>query len=687
MSENKPRIYATCPAGCLWETVHYEDFAKISGYVAQPIVNGVATLLPLKKYRIEVDSAPTSAPVLPFGGAITEMSAVAVGTKIYLFGGCPNNAGIATDAIHIYDTTTNTVSMATTTLPQALSDLAAVLVGTNIYLFSGYTHAVYLFDTTTHNISILSTAINTSIDRVRAAAVGSNIYFCGTGSTTVYIFNTSTNAISSLSTALPTGTNITAMAAVGTKVYLFSTAYTIYVVDTTTGDIDTISAEIQNAVIGMGVATIGTKIYLFGGKNTGSGYGVDTIQMFDTETNKIYTLSEKLTGAKSFMGVAAVGVNIYLCGGYTTEDDIVNAIDVFYTGTLGVGVSLCNITGAQDYKFPIMVYDKYRNYFDFEIVGLEVDTSGLNLTITYEVNDVRSAVTITGENINVNDAVLKITNAKNVYLLGATSIGGTSIETSDCDTIFEGNIIAGSELSYDFSQYKKLKIYVAFPFCNATFDIDLVNGHPDPSEEAFLKYFGDVALQYRAYTGGVTVMSREGHGIEYMAGASVNLDKNKLTFFEAGYKKLIEKKVDGALSNTSTNPIQNRAVYAAVRPTIIYNGSLQMGETLSYDFSKFKRLKFYYRFASTGGIFEMQLEQESDPTIGGIAVDRYSAADIGNTIETENNITVIKVSMNAAKNLLTVVRTGYFNISTSPATWNERSNEAYYVYKIEGWEW
>ena len=686
MSENKPPIYGTCKAGCLFPTVHYDDFAQIAGYVAQPIVNGVATLSPLKKYRIEVDSVPTSSPVLPFGGAMTEMSAVAVGTKIYLFGGCPNNAGIATNYIQIYDTITKTVSLATTTLPQAMSDLAAVLVGTNIYLFSGETHSIYLFDTTTHNISTLSTTIDTNLTSVRAAAVGTNIYFCGTGSTTVYIFNTSTKTISTLSTALPSGKNIMAIAAVGTKVYLFSASITIYEVNTTAGTITAISAGTRPAV-GMGVATIDTKIYLFGGKSTDNGYGIDTIQMLDSETNNIYPLSEKLTGAKSYMGVAAVGANIYLCGGYTAEDDIVNAIDVFYTSTLGVGVSLCNISGAQDYKLPIMVYDKYRNYFDFEIVGLNVNTSGLNLTITYEVNNERNVVTITGENINVNDAVLKITNAKSIYLLGATSSGGANTETSNCDTIFEGNIIAGSELTYDFSQYKKIKVYVAFPFCNATFDIDLVNGHPDPSEEAFLKYFGDVALPYRGYTGGVTVMSREGHGIEYMAGASVNLEKNKLNFFEAGYKHLTEKKVDGELSNTSTNPIQNRAVYYAIRPTIIYNGALKMGETLSYDFSKFKRLKIYYRFATTGGVFEMQLEAASESTAGGNSVDPYSAADIGNTIENVNYISLIKVSVNAAKNLLTVVRTGYFNISTSPATWNERSNEAYYVYKIEGWEW
>lgn len=34
MKRNKPKIYARCPAGCTWETVHKEDFLHISHSIA-----------------------------------------------------------------------------------------------------------------------------------------------------------------------------------------------------------------------------------------------------------------------------------------------------------------------------------------------------------------------------------------------------------------------------------------------------------------------------------------------------------------------------------------------------------------------------------------------------------------------------------------------------------------------------
>ena len=51
---DKPKIYGTCDAGCLWETVHKEDFLS-SAYIAkmQPKENGTYGLLPYKTYKIE----------------------------------------------------------------------------------------------------------------------------------------------------------------------------------------------------------------------------------------------------------------------------------------------------------------------------------------------------------------------------------------------------------------------------------------------------------------------------------------------------------------------------------------------------------------------------------------------------------------------------------------------------------
>lgn len=56
MSENKPKIYGFCPAGCKWETVHKNDFDKSATYITeQPVSEGVWLLEPNKLYKIFTD--------------------------------------------------------------------------------------------------------------------------------------------------------------------------------------------------------------------------------------------------------------------------------------------------------------------------------------------------------------------------------------------------------------------------------------------------------------------------------------------------------------------------------------------------------------------------------------------------------------------------------------------------------
>lgn len=49
---NKPKIYATCPAGCLWETVHRDEFAKSASLVNVPVTAGSCAVDGFGKYRI-----------------------------------------------------------------------------------------------------------------------------------------------------------------------------------------------------------------------------------------------------------------------------------------------------------------------------------------------------------------------------------------------------------------------------------------------------------------------------------------------------------------------------------------------------------------------------------------------------------------------------------------------------------
>ena len=50
---NKPKIHATCKAGCLWETVHKDDFDKSAAYICQyPNSSGLFILEKGKEYKI-----------------------------------------------------------------------------------------------------------------------------------------------------------------------------------------------------------------------------------------------------------------------------------------------------------------------------------------------------------------------------------------------------------------------------------------------------------------------------------------------------------------------------------------------------------------------------------------------------------------------------------------------------------
>lgn len=49
---SKPRIYANCKAGCLWETIHREEFERSAAIVAVKKEYGVFRLEPKKTYRI-----------------------------------------------------------------------------------------------------------------------------------------------------------------------------------------------------------------------------------------------------------------------------------------------------------------------------------------------------------------------------------------------------------------------------------------------------------------------------------------------------------------------------------------------------------------------------------------------------------------------------------------------------------
>ena len=72
-----------------------------------------------------------------------DRGSAAVGTKIYLFGG-GSRQYTKYKTIQVFDTTNNTIKTLTTTLPEAATDISAVTVGTKIYLVN-YLNGFYQF--------------------------------------------------------------------------------------------------------------------------------------------------------------------------------------------------------------------------------------------------------------------------------------------------------------------------------------------------------------------------------------------------------------------------------------------------------------------------------------------------------------------------------------------------------------
>lgn len=65
---SKPKIYGTCPAGCLWETVHKEDFEKSASLIPQyPDENGRYYLEKGKEYKIVCTKSANEDGMYDFG--------------------------------------------------------------------------------------------------------------------------------------------------------------------------------------------------------------------------------------------------------------------------------------------------------------------------------------------------------------------------------------------------------------------------------------------------------------------------------------------------------------------------------------------------------------------------------------------------------------------------------------------
>jgi N-acetylneuraminic acid mutarotase len=174
------------------------------------------------------------------------MTAQAIGTKIYIFGGreSASSSSVFSYFIFRFDTETNEFygDDYETTLPVFIADMASAVVGNKIYLFGGYEKGVG----------------------------ASNI---------IMEYDPETHKVRTLSSTLPEKLYGSACAVYGNEVFLFGgvtsnhQGYSTYIIrfDPNTEQAEKVSTPTLNVAIGYAVAAeAGNCIYIFGGKRNSS---------------------------------------------------------------------------------------------------------------------------------------------------------------------------------------------------------------------------------------------------------------------------------------------------------------------------------------------------------------------------------------------------------------------------------
>ena len=253
------------------------------------------------KYNMETKEISTTSATYNF---YNRVSVTTVGTKIYLFGGITSLDGYGTRCqdITIFDTETDQILASYGILPKYFNGMGCVAVGTKIYLFGGTDttsptsskyifNTIYVFDTDTNSLTTLTNTLPFACYEMTCSLVGNKIYLFGGSilggyTDTIIVFDIETKNVTTLDTKLPTACSLTGCGVIGTKVYLFggrgaSSLDTINVFDTNTETVTTLDTTLPIVSSSMGTVTNGNKIYLFGGTN-------------DTNSIKVFTLTHEL---------------------------------------------------------------------------------------------------------------------------------------------------------------------------------------------------------------------------------------------------------------------------------------------------------------------------------------------------------------------------------------------------------
>lgn len=361
---------------------------------------------------------------------VTNVSAAVVGTDIYMLYTYAeyNGSPYSTDyEIRVFDTTTNSFKSSidhtafrvsgTSTVNYSYCRVAMAAIGTKIYMFGGKRYE-YDSSTSSYKASLQST---------------------------IYVLDTVNRTVEKLSRTLPRETCDASTAVVGTDIYLFNCdiySKSMYVFDTVTNNLQWVK-NIETKAVHPSTITMGNDIYLIGGLsshilNDGAvdgGTPTGSIQLLKTDYNSLgvkqyslETLSIELPNINNGPPISAkVGEKVIVL--YPSDLEVTNYRPnpdsewiSTYSYTLNrltflpfgktVQLSLKHTTGT--YTFPLYLYDKYFNRFEFEILAIYSNENNTEFAVAYELNGERGVEIITGTDLSLDNCKLVIKDASKV---------------------------------------------------------------------------------------------------------------------------------------------------------------------------------------------------------------------------------------------------------------------------------
>lgn len=453
---NKPKIHGFCKAGCSWETVHKEDVEKSVAVLALPMGDGRATATTDVLYKIKAPAGYTGITGIPFSTSLPTAAsgrvAVAVGTKVYLFG-CDEDSTFS-GRIQVFNTETEELFDLAIKLPYPLRDMAGCAVGNDIYLFGGYNGSDYSdsiikIDTLAETVTEIEAKLGAKLGHMGAATVGKKIYLFGganlaNGSIVtdfyVRIFDVETSALSICETHFnwygELGVCSVGAAAIGEDIYLcggrtmsesdtsWEAKNCILKFNTATKQFAFV-AYLQDYLWGCGVASAGDYLFIAGG-DKGDFNGTRWLYRFNVKEKNYMSglcfLSKETYGC----GVASVGAKCYCFGGGNRNDHEAANIKAWTIPTYQSEILMKWRDSGKvcAYSIPIVAYDEFRNTFTFEALDVRETIKGKNLKVVYEINGERLTDVVYGSAIDVNSVWFEI-SGEAVYAFneGAKTIG------------------------------------------------------------------------------------------------------------------------------------------------------------------------------------------------------------------------------------------------------------------------